>query len=236
IAKLVTHSFGRTVKLAEHARLAAIGSFASGIAHEMRSPLSTIGLALEYLRNSQLPPPAEKRALLAQQESERLTRLSEEILLYAKPLQLNLATLEINQFLRQFLRQQNSLLAQRNQHHQLTIDIDTGTIIGDKDRLKQVFLNLASNACEASPEGSRIDWRLSRDPRDQVLTLTISNPGVPISLATMERLFDPFFTTKPSGTGLGLGITRRIVHAHGGEMLIRPIETGTEVRLLIPLA
>lgn len=236
IAKLVTHSFGRTVKLAEHARLAAIGSFASGIAHEMRSPLSTIGLALEYLRNSQLPPPAEKRALLAQQESERLTRLSEEILLYAKPLQLNLATLEIDQFLRQFLRQQNSLLAQRNQHHQLTIDIDTGTIIGDKDRLKQVFLNLASNACEASPEGSRIDWRLSRDPRDQVLTLTISNPGVPISLATMERLFDPFFTTKPSGTGLGLGITRRIVHAHGGEMLIRPIETGTEVRLLIPLA
>ncbi|MCB1853052.1 MAG: HAMP domain-containing protein [Gammaproteobacteria bacterium] len=236
IAKLVTHSFGRTVKLAEHARLAAIGGFASGIAHEMRSPLSTIGLALEYLCNSQLPPPAEKRALLAQQESERLTRLSEEILLYAKPLQLNLATLEIDQFLSQFLHQQNSLLAQRNQHHQLTIDIDNGTIMGDKDRLQQVFLNLASNACEASPEGSRIDWRLSRDPRDQVLTLTISNPGVPISLATMERLFDPFFTTKPSGTGLGLGITRRIVHAHGGEMLIRPIAEGTEVRLLIPLA
>ena len=237
IAKLITHSFGRTVKLAEHARLAAIGEFASGIVHEIRSPLSTISIALDYLRKSDLPSPAAKRAALAQQETERLARLLEEILLYAKPLQLTLQPLDLKAFLQQFLQSQDALAQQRDQHHEFVAETENGTILADADRLQQVFLNLANNASEASPDRSVICWKLTKDTPDHTLTLKISNPGDPISENIVNRMFDPFFTTKSNGTGLGLGIVKRIVHAHGGEIRIMPIpEQGTEVLLQIPLA
>ena len=236
IAKLVTHSFGRTVKLSEHARLAAIGEFASGIAHEIRSPLSTISMALDYLRKTDLPLPAGKRAVLAQQETERLARLLEEILLYAKPLKLALKPLDLGDFLNRFLQSQNAIVRQRNQNHELVMETDNGTILGDSDRLQQVCLNLANNASEASPDGSTISWRLSKEIPDQTLTLKITNPGDPVSEKLLERLFDPFFTTKSNGTGLGLGIVKRIVDAHGGEIRITPLPgQGTEVLVQIPL-
>lgn len=237
IAKLVTHSFGRTVNLAEHSRLAAIGGFASGIAHEIRSPLSTIGMALDYLHKMELSPAAEKRALLAHQETERLNRLLEEILLYAKPLRPVLQPLDLINLLSQFVQTQNVIASQRGQSHELTIETENGSILGDKDRLQQVLLNLANNASEASPDDSLISWRLTADMADQTLTLKIVNPGEPISEANLDRLFDPFFTTKPNGTGLGLGIVKKIVDAHGGEIRIQPIaDVGTEVLLQIPLA
>ena len=126
---------------------------------------------------------------------------------------------------------------QRGQQHQFESIADQGTILRDSDRLQQVFLNLANNACEASPEGGRIHWRLSRDITDQTPVLSILNPGKPISEQVLERLFDPFFTTKSSGTGLGLGIVKRIVDAHGGEISVRPIPgEGTEVLPQIPHA
>lgn len=237
IAKLVTHSFGRTVKLAEHSRLAAIGGFASGIAHEIRSPLSTIGMALEYLQKSELPPAAEKRAALAHQETRRLARLLEEMLLYAKPLKLELKTFDLGAFLQQFLQSQMTLVKLRNQSHECEIATDNSVILGDTDRLQQVFLNLANNACEASPDGSAIRWKLSKDSPDQVLILRILNPGDAISEQNLARVFEPFFTTKSNGTGLGLGIVKRIINAHGGEIrIISAAGAGTEVLLQIPLA
>lgn len=237
IAKLVTHSFGRTVKLVEHSRLAAIGGFASGIAHEIRSPLSTIGIALDYLQKSQLTPAAETRALLARQETERLNRLLEELLLYAKPLRLTLQLFDLITFLNQFVQTQNVVANQRMQTHELIVETENGTVLGDKDRLQQVLLNLANNAGEASPDGSLIRWRLTANSTDQTAILTIINPGEPIHFTHMDRLFEPFFTTKPNGTGLGLGIVKKIVDAHGGEIKIHPIAgVGTEVLLQFPLA
>lgn len=237
IAKLITHSFGRTVKFAEHTRLAAIGVFASGIAHEIRSPLSTIGMALDYLQKSDLPLPAGKRASLALQETRRLARLLEEILLYAKPLKLDLQPLDFGTVLDRFLQSQIAVAQQHNQRHELVTETENGVILGDSDRLQQVFLNLANNASEASPDGSTIGWRLTKNEPDQTLRLTVSNPGDPVSGKILDRLYDPFFTTKSNGTGLGLGIVKRIVDAHGGEIRITPIPgQGTEVALQIPLA
>lgn len=237
IAKLVTHSFGRTVKLAEHARLAAIGGFASGIAHEIRSPLSTIGMALEYLRKSNLPEAAEKRAELAQRETGRLARLLEEILLYAKPLELKLQPVDLAEHLSGFLPDHDPVARQRNQRHELYIECDRSTILGDQDRLNQILLNLANNACEAAPDGSVIRWSLSNGPPEHTLTMKVTNPGDPISPQALARLFDPFFTTKANGTGLGLGIVKRMVEAHGGEIHITSdAALGTLVTVQIPLA
>ncbi|MCP3870565.1 MAG: GAF domain-containing protein [Gammaproteobacteria bacterium] len=220
IARLVTHSFGRTLKLSEHARLASIGGFASGIAHEIRSPLSTIGMALDYLQQSELAAPAEKRVRLARQESERMSRLLEEILLYAKPLKLELQPLSLASLIGGFIENYEEVAAKNEQQIELLTTTEETDILGDKDRLQQIFLNLSQNAFDASPPGSVIKWQLRSDPSARMVILQIQNPGVGIPDDVLPRLFDPFFTTKATGTGLGLGIVKRMVDAHGGEIQI----------------
>lgn len=237
IAGLVTHSFGRTVKLAEHGRLAAIGGFASGIAHEIRSPLSTISMALDYLQESNLPESASKRARLAGQEAGRLTRLLEEMLLYAKPMRLELQPVKIYRLLEEMLDTYRDILHQREQQIELNSPDTDCTIMGDRDRLIQVFLNLFRNACEAAPTGDRIGCTLRQDEIRGTLSINISNRGEPIAPEHLVgRLFDPFFTTKTNGTGLGLGIVKRIVEGHGGEIRVTSDrDRGTCFSLILPV-
>ena len=237
IASLVTHSFGQTVKLAEHTRLAAIGSFASGIAHEIRSPLSTIIMALDYLEKSNLTDSASKRANLAHREVKRLERLLEDILLYAKPLTLSLKRININELVSEMVETYNEITIQRSQRLEIAQQQEGIWIMGDSDRLRQLFLNLMSNACDAAMEGSVIKWELGLNQHNHTAKVTISNPGKSISPDRLSRIFDPFYTTKTSGTGLGLSIAKRVVEAHSGEIHVQSSET-TEIRVtvMLPLA
>jgi signal transduction histidine kinase len=236
IAGLVTHSFGRTLRLAEHARLAAIGQFASGIAHEVRSPLTTITLALDYFCKADLPGSAGKRALLARQEADRVARLVEEMLVYAKPLRLDLHELDLTGLVADFIQTHADLATPRSQTLELSDGAQHGSILGDRDRLLQVLINLTQNACEAAPEGSRIALRLSQQTELGTLTLRVENPGPPIPPEALSRLTEPFFTTKADGTGLGLAIVKRLVDAHGGELNISSDPQGTRFQVTLPLA
>ncbi|MES9902245.1 MAG: ATP-binding protein, partial [Sedimenticola sp.] len=220
IASLITHSFGRTVKLVEHVRLASIGEFASGIAHEIRSPLSTITMALDYFQRSELPGSAGKRAELAHHEAERVARLLDEMLLYAKPLALNLESLDLQSLIKELCETNLTLPEAKGQHFSLNTALPSAVILGDRDRLIQIFLNLARNACEVAPEGSQINWKLSKDVPAEMLTVDITNEGDHISEELQKKLFEPFFTTKSAGMGLGLSIVKRMVEAHGGEIHI----------------
>ena len=95
---------------------------------------------------------------------------------------------------------------------------------------------MANNASDAAPEQSIIQWRLYQDKTSHTIRLEIQNDGAPIPEAIKERLFDPFFTTKASGTRLGLGIVKRIVEAHAGEIqLTSDSSQGTLVSVKIPL-
>ncbi len=237
IAGLITHSFGKTVRLAEHSRLAAIGGFASGIAHEIRSPLSTISMALDYFQNVELPTAASKRANLAHKEAERMARLLEEILLYAKPLQLKFEQLDLKQLLLQLLETHKNIPEQKQQRFEWRTTEAEMIIKGDSDRLIQVFLNLTRNACEAAPSGSTISWQLSEEPLSRSLKIVVNNQGDPIPEEQIKNLFDPFFTTKTNGTGLGLSIVKRIVDGLGGDIAIHSNpEQGTTITLLFPQA
>lgn len=237
IAHLVTYSFGRTLELLERARLAAIGQFASGIVHEIRSPLSTVSLALDYFLRQDLPEATRKRAELAGAETARMTRLLEDILLYAKPLSLKRERLDFAMLLHGFLDTNRSLAERRQQSFGLQVANATLEVIGDRDRLAQVLLNLARNACEAAPDGAEIGWQLDHSPRDGSIRIVVENPGDPIPETALARLWEPFFTTKAGGTGLGLSIVKRIIEAHGGEITIASDETsGTRVTIRLPAA
>lgn len=235
IAQLITHSFGRTVRLAEQGRLAAIGELASGIAHELRTPLATITLAIDYFEHLDLGEKADKRLRLARQESARMQRLLEEILLYAKPIDLDLRPLSATKLLTEFVNDRQELAIPRHQRIVLEGPDNDVSIMADRDRLVQVLVNLTQNACEAAPEGSRIVWTVRDDPGADAVTLEVKNPGDPIPPKLIGRLTEPFFSTKPSGTGLGLAIVRRLMLLHGGELSLRSDAIdGTRVRILFP--
>ena len=235
IAQLITHSFGRTVRLTEHGRLAAIGELASGIAHELRTPLATLNLAIDYFDRLPLENKAAKRLQLARQESTRMKRLLEEMLLYAKPVDLDLRPLRIADLLTRFVDERQELAAPRKQRILLEGADSEASIMADPDRLIQIMVNLMQNACEAAPEGSYILWSLSEDSTADTVSLEIRNSGEPVPPHLIERLTEPFFSTKPSGTGLGLAIVRRLVLLHGGELSLSSDATeGTRVRVLLP--
>ncbi len=216
LATVITLSFGRTLRLADHARLAAIGQFASGIAHEIRTPLATLGMALDYFAERNPDAPAERRLALARRELGRIERLLDEVLLYARPLSLRRERVALDQVLG---RVQESL-AEEARHRQVKVTSSCPPDLvpfADEDRLTQIFLNLLRNALEASPPGSQVKIAAHPAMDGKGVMVMFSNPGE-LGADTLERIFEPFYTTKAQGTGLGLAIVRRLVEAHGGRV------------------
>lgn len=230
LGALLGVSLGRTIQFLENSRLASIGQFASGIAHEIRNPLATIGLALDHLSSLQgLPEGSQKRIRLGAAEVTRLERLLADILLYAKPLTLQRQLVDLAALVEETLAAE---------------DIEPGSIRFsttpcpmvpiDRDRMRQVLINLIHNARQASAKDTPIDIRCRPWSTDWI-ELEISNGGDAIPDAILDRIFEPFVTSKSRGTGLGLPIVQRIVSAHGGTVSIRSDhDNGTRTRLQLP--
>jgi signal transduction histidine kinase len=165
-----------------------------------------------------------------------MARLLEEILLYAKPMKLKLRIIDMAEFLLQFLEGHGDYASARRQKSSWSIQPGENRAMVDPDRMTQVLLNLANNAAEAAPEQGTIHWEITRNQEARTLTLSITNTAPPIPEEILSRLFDPFFTTKANGTGLGLGIIKRILDAHGGEIEISSSQPeGTRVAFQLPL-
>ncbi len=228
---LVGVSLARTIQLVESTRLASIGQFASGIVHEIRNPLATINLALEHLKGlTNLPGSTHQRIDLADTEVRRLERLLDDILLYAKPLTLNRSTLDINELIADVI----AAMAQDPTPIVFRPDPCPG-VSADPDRIRQVLINLLSNAQQASLLGTSVQIRCQPIDGHRV-EVEIQNGGEPIPEKTLARIFEPFFTSKPGGTGLGLPIVQRIVDAHGGQIALESdTQNGTRARLTLPV-
>ncbi|MEL6164179.1 MAG: ATP-binding protein [Cyanobacteria bacterium J06628_3] len=224
-------------KLVEQERLAAIGEFAASIVHEIRNPFCTIKLVLEYFNKIDLSDKIKKRLCLAVDEAKRLEKLLEEILLYAKPHILDISLIDINQCIEQLLNIQLDLPQFINKHIEFSPAVIKPTIQGDEDKIKQVFINIFQNACEAIPPGEEVKLEVDSNLEKEEVSIQVSNGGEPIPPDILPLLTQPFFSTKSSGTGLGLAITKRIVEAHNGKFMIESItEQGTSVTVKLPLA
>ncbi|MBD6618500.1 GAF domain-containing protein [Komarekiella sp. 'clone 1'] len=222
-------------KLVEQERLAAIGEFAASIVHEIRNPLTTMLMGLKYFQKTVLIESAQERLSLALSEANRLERLLSEILLYAKPQVLQLCELDVNEFIRESLIVICEMPEALDRQIEFMPASSVIKILGDKDKLKQVFINIVRNACEAVAAGDIIKWQVNNSLIDKVC-IHVNNGGEPIPSDVIAKLSQPFFSTKPCGTGLGLAIAKRIVIAHGGELLIcSELLTGTTVSVQLPV-
>lgn len=217
-------------------RLAEIGELASTIVHEVRNPLTTVLMGLTSFKSLELSDRYQMRLKLALEEAERLQRLLDEILLYAKKQRLQRAALELNAFVTEILESCANLPCASGKKIEFTPFSSPMLILGDKDKLKQVIVNLLENACEAVAEGEAIAWQIEFESNSPYICIRVRNGGDPIPPEILSELTKPFFTTKPTGNGLGLAIVQRIVEAHEGELSIASdARTGTvvTVKLLI---
>lgn len=224
-------------KLVEKERLAAIGEFTAMIVHEVRNPLTTIMMGLNYFKRTQLSESAQTRLMLSLSEASRLESLLSQILLYAKPQTLQPSELDLNALLQELLIPLREMPEAQGREIVFTPTQTTVKILADKDKLKQVLINIVRNACEAVPEGAVIQWTVEDSAVLGTVCIRVQNGGPPIPPEVQEMLTEPFYSTKPSGTGLGLAIVKRIVEAHNGELCIESTELlGTIVSIQLPLS
>ncbi|GAB1544437.1 GAF domain-containing sensor histidine kinase [Scytonema sp. NUACC21] len=222
-------------KLVEQERLVAIGEFAATIVHEIRNPLTTMIMGLKYFKRTVLTEAAQERLSLALGEASRLEHLLSEILLYAKPQVLQLCDLDVNEFICELLVSIREMPEALSRQIEFIPASPPVKILGDKNKLKQVFINIVRNACEAVSAGDVITWQVDSSSQEKVC-INVCNRGEPILPEVLSKLTLPFFSTKPGGTGLGLAITKRIVNAHGGELSIQSdTVTGTTVSVQLPV-
>jgi signal transduction histidine kinase len=223
-------------QLIERERLAAIGEFASTIVHEIRNPVTTILMGLNYFKRTCLSEGDRERVSLALDEANRLQNLLKEILLYAKPQTLQIEELEVNKLIGGMLLALAEMPEAEGRKLELLSASEPIYIQADRDKLKQVLINVVRNACEAVEPGEQVTCKVEPETNNNRLCISIHNGGTPIPAEILPQLTQPFYSTKPGGTGLGLAIVRRIVEAHGGSLSIQSDEReGTAVKIAIPL-
>lgn len=216
-------------------RLAALGQFAAAIAHDIRTPLTSISLNVQILRRKlQLSDDDREHLDIALMELARLDKSVSEILDFAKPVKLASDVIDVGELLDTTAKGLSPVLSEKGVSLKLE-QSDGMTIQGDAKRLRQVLTNLVDNAADASGTGKEVILRASV-AADHV-AIEVEDHGRGIDHGDLPKIFDPFFTTRPDGTGLGLAICHKVVRAHGGDIKVRSVPgAGSTFTVLLPAA
>lgn len=226
------HQREREVLRAE--QLAAVGQLATGVAHEVRNPLTAIKMlvqaALEDGAGAALVP-ADLRVI--EDEVRRIERSLQTFLDYARPARAE----HRNADLLDVLRAVNGLIRVRAERQHVTVRVTAPPeplmLYADPDQLRQVFLNLCLNALDVMPRGGTLDLRAG--PAAGGLLVEVADTGPGVSATIFPQLFTPFATTKDTGLGLGLAISKRIVDEHGGELRAANRPDGASFFVTLPV-
>ncbi len=231
----MTESLRRTLaELSHRQALAAVGSFAAELAHEVRNPLTAIKLDIQYVEEN-LTEGSELRSVQrsALESVVRLDRTVDGVLQIARSGQIELRPLDLRDPLLAAIRSAEPLV--REAGATLTIDLSDAPIrvAGDPTALQQLFTNVLVNSAQAVVPGGRIEVTAKSEADSIDVTINDDGSGIPADLLATIR--DPFVTTRPGGTGLGLAIASRVAAAHHAEMRIESgVDAGTTVAVHFP--
>lgn len=224
-------------KVRRSERLASLGRLASGIAHEIRNPLSSIKGFAQYFQGK-LKPPSQDRgyADIMIREVERLDRVIAGLLDFARPQEPRPKSVSIGEILDHSLKLLQSDFQRKEIEVERNYDDGDMNLNIDRDQITQAFLNIFKNSLESIEGGGKLRVSLGLNPDKTMVEIRVSDSGRGISRENLSRIFDPFFSTKKKGTGLGLAITLKIIENHRGEIGVDSSEgKGTTFRVLLPL-
>jgi len=230
--------------------VAFLARLAGGLAHEVKNPLSTMSINLALLEEDWSrapsarggdaePTPRERRSLKRLQtlkrEVERLERIVEEFLHYARGGQINRAPQDLAGLVRELLEFVEPEDEQAGIRHHVDLPVGLPLVLADEAQIKQAVLNLLVNARQAMPDGGELLVRVQRVGTQ--VEIAITDTGIGMSPEKLARCFEEYWSDKKGGTGLGLATAARIIQEHGGT--IRAISEegrGSSFSMYLPLA
>jgi two-component system sensor histidine kinase HydH len=222
-------------KVRRSERLAALGRLASGVAHEIRNPLSSIKGFAQYFRDKfEVGTEDKSYAEIMIQEVERLNRVITQLLDFGRPKELRLELHPLSRILEHPLQ---LIRADLNKRGIKLVESPSPEeeVRVDSDQITQALLNIFLNAMESMEKGGVLRVEIVKKPERRGVEIWISDSGPGINQENLSRIFDPFFSTKKKGTGLGLAITANIIEAHGGEILVESKEgKGATFKVFLP--
>jgi two-component system sensor histidine kinase AtoS len=229
-------------------RLAALGTLAAGLAHEIKNPLTSLLTFSRHLeRKVDDPSFRERFSSVVPRELERINGIVERLLELARPAGLTFSLVRLPELLEGALEQFVEQLDERHVEIEREYARDVPPIQADKDALHRAFVNLIANALDAMPRGGRLTVRAGwagtgdavrsvwRRPANRV-KVEIEDTGVGIRPSDTDRIFNPFYTTRDGGTGLGLALVHKIVEDHGGSINFQSVPgRGTTFAIVLSL-
>ena len=231
---------GMTAQLWQASKLATMGELAASVAHELNNPLATISLRLDSLATQLARDGQESRDMeIVVNEVERMGKLVGGLLQFGHRSHQQISTIDICEEIEKTLELTEYYFRSHKIEVVRQFDAALPTVPADREQLRQVFLNLMTNASDAMPQGGKLIVRVQAQADDgtKSVRVELADSGSGIAPADREKLWEPFFTTKPEGkgTGLGLAICRRVVEAHRGSIAIDSrLGEGTTVRIILP--
>ncbi|MCE5251182.1 GAF domain-containing protein [bacterium] len=221
-------------RLVESEKMAALGRLSATLSHELRNPLAGLKGASQLLARKTGNHDERRQYIdLILEEIERLDRIVEDLLQFARPGKLRLEQVDINKMI------DDILLLHSDDFNGRGITIrkrlsKLPNIRADRDKFKQVLVNIVLNARDAMPEGGELlvsSGVISNEPESRdIVTLQFRDNGQGIEENVLRSIFEPFFTTKPDGVGLGLAVCKAIIEDHKGRISIRSLNEGSDIR------
>jgi PAS domain S-box-containing protein len=222
-------------KLVQTERLSAIGEVAASVAHEIRNPLTAIGGFAQSVLNS-LPPddPNRPRLHIVVDEVRRLEGILTEILQFTRPTMPRFEVADLNGIILQTFHMMSGEIDEGLIRVQKDLEPKLPAIWADPDQIRQVLLNILRNALHSMPKGGVLQVESRAD--DDAAQVRVTDTGIGIPKANLDKLFRAFFTTKSAGSGLGLTISQQIVRNHGGSIAVESEEgIGSTFEISLPI-
>ena len=220
--------------MAQMDRLASVGQLASGLAHEIKSPLHGVSSALEIIHERSGP---ETRRIIAEIQAQiaRVVEIAGDMLSYARARNAQFELCRVDRTLDRALALLTPDIQKRGIKLTSEVDSDLPETFVDREKIQQVLLNLLLNAIEAVGDGGCVSTSVTWSRESNLITILVADDGPGVSEELAERIFEPFFTTKERGHGLGLATARMLVEQNNGVIRLRQSGPGTTFEILLPV-
>lgn len=235
----ITEKRKEEIKTRRLESLASLTNVAAAVAHEIKNPLAAISIHLQLLKkitvnNAPAEEKTKKHIFVIEEEIERLNKIVVDFLFAVRPLKFEFAPVDVNSVLKNLCDTFCDEFTGKGITMSLNLAENLPKIQGDERFLRQVFMNILTNAGAAMPSGGFLD--IATNAKTDFITVTVSDSGQGILPENLNKIFEPYFTTKHDGTGLGLTIAYKIIKEHGGDISVySDFGMGTSFRFMLPI-